>query len=178
MMLSFDEGYLHWLEAKVEPQRNLNPRQTHKLLLAHLHQVAFIWKHPRDANRAEDGRELRKEFMDGYDVGDAFAAADCSVLEMLVALSRRAAFEADGEADDWFWHMLNNIGLYVCTDELYGDVWDETTVNRALTVFMQRRYRKDGVGGLFPLRFGSQNQTKAELWYQLSAYVLEGAGPT
>lgn len=175
-MTSFDEGYFNWLWEQVEPVRNLNPRQTHRVFLAHLHQTPFVARFGNDVDRAADGRALRGEFLGGYDVGGAFGAADCSVLEMLVAFSRRAAYESYGEADDWFWHMLGNLGLADCTDDRYGE-WNEDEVNRALVVFMRRQYLPNGQGGLFPVRFTRQDQRRVELRYQLSTYILEGNGP-
>lgn len=172
-----DQGYLDWLSAKVEPQSNLNPRRTHGVLLAQLLQTPFEVTYTHDYRRAEDGRVLREEFLGGYDVDGAWAAIDCSVLEMLVALSHRAAFESYGGADDWFWHLLENLGLNLCVDETYGGLWNDHYVAMKLNLFMTHNFKRNGVGGLFPLKFSNQDQSRTELWYQMQAYVMEGSGP-
>jgi len=172
-----DQGYFDWLAAQVEPQRNLNPRRTHQLLLAQLLQTPFVVVLAHDARRAEDGRGLRAEFMNGFDVDGVWAALDCSVLELLVALSRRAAFESYGGADDWFWHLLDNLGLSTCVDETYEGLWNANGVDGILNTFMYRNYGPRGAGSLFPLRFSDNDQTKTELWYQMQIYVMEGSGP-
>lgn len=176
-MTSFDQGYFEWLVAQVEPAINLNPKQTHQLLLAQLYQMSFVWSVHNDDNRCEDGRALRSEFLVGFDVDGSFAAADCSVLEMLIGLSRRAAFQSYGEMDDWFWHLLDNVGLADCTDERFGYYWDNAHVAYTMAAVMRRRYSRDGKGGFFPLQHHHQDQRKTEIWYQLAAYLMEGHGP-
>jgi hypothetical protein len=92
------------------------------------------------------------------------------MLEMLIGLARRLSFEAEGRADDWFWHLLENIKL-----DKYNDSsgYDPDEVDDILERIIWRNYRPDGVGGLFPLNEPEEDQRKVELWYQLSAYLIE-----
>ena len=38
---------------------------------------------------------------------------------------------------------------------------------------VERRYKRSGEGGLFPLKNAAKDQRKVEIWYQLSSYLLE-----
>jgi hypothetical protein len=92
------------------------------------------------------------------------------MLELLIGLSRRLSFEAEREPKYWFWRLVENAGLYKIMDNELGL---EETIDRALEMIIWRTYESDGTGGLFPLRWPKKDQRKVELWYQLSAYVLE-----
>ena len=136
----------------------------------------FVWLIPNDDNRAEDGKELRYEFINeqGIDeVDQAWLDLGCSVLEMMIALARRAAFESDDEVVDWFWRFIFNLGLNNHTDIAYTSA-TEREVDNVLDTVIFRTYDADGLGGLFPLTHPRQDQRKVELWYQLAAYLSEG----
>lgn len=92
------------------------------------------------------------------------------MFELLVGLSRRLSFEAEGRVHQWFWILLNNIGLAGCNDKAE---WDDKEVDAILDQVICRTYKPDGRGGLFPLNKPTQDQTQVELWYQLQAYILE-----
>jgi hypothetical protein len=100
---------------------------------------------------------------------------ECSVLEMLIALSRWLFFETDtGEPRDWFWHMIENLGLTAdrCNDKIYDNLLREE-IDSTLNRLIMRTYSPSGQGGLFPLSHERQDQRHVELWYQLNAYLLE-----
>lgn len=168
-----DEGYFNWLYLQIEPTANSNPARTHSLLAEQMFKTEFYWSVPNDDNRVEDARALRVEFMDQYAADDAWMNESVSVLEVLIALARRVAFEAGGEPDEWFWKMVSNLGLWQYTDESYTD-WIAEKVDVALQIFMDRDYDVDGEGGLFPLQHNNLDQREIELWYQMSYYLLEG----
>ena len=89
---------------------------------------------------------------------------------MLVALAYDIEFQMDESMSDWFWVMLDNLGL--------SEINDATTNSDSLVVdildqFIWRQYEPDGFGGLFPLRNFKQDQTKVEIWYQFHAYLSD-----
>lgn len=172
---ALDEGYFNWLYSLVAPTRNINPARTYYLLLEQMFKKEFRWSVPNDDNRVEDGKELRAEFLDNYGVDSSWMNEGCSVLEMLIALARRATFEGDGEIDEWFWLMVENLGLRQFTDEGYSD-WVAEKVDVALDIFIDREYDHDGEGGLFPLHISNVDQREVEIWYQMSCYILEADG--
>ena len=173
MSQPLDELYFTWLYSQVDSVRTRNPSRTYWKLLKQLYTKEFVWIIPNDDNRAEDGRDLRYEFIE--DQGLNYVDPDwlhlgCSMLEMLVALSRRLFFEAEEKPRWWFWHLIENLGLSGYTDAV--DI-PTNKVNDVLDRVIWRTYSRSGNGGLFPLKKPSRDQRDVEIWYQLSAYLLE-----
>lgn len=171
-----DELYFEWLYSQVADAQIEDPSLTHWKMLQLFFATEYVWVVSNDDNRAEDGKALRREFLEQasnairHGVDREWIELGCSVLELMVGLSRRLAFEADGEPHYWFWTLVDNLGL-----EHFNDVGDipSDEIKQALQRVIFRTYEPDGTGGFFPLRNPVRNQRKVELWYQLSAYVLE-----
>lgn len=173
-----DEQYFKWLYHQVSSIRLKNPSRTYWSLLRHLYTKEYVWLIPNDDNRVEDGRDLRYEFIDEchVDANRDWLGIGCSVLEMLIGLSRRLAFEDEGESRDWFWHILGNVDLRRINDRFYDEQREEKiikVINNTIDRIIWRTYNEDGNGGLFPLRHPTEDQRDVELWYQMSAYLLE-----
>ncbi len=173
---TLDERYLTWLVGLIEPVTNLNPARSHWLLCGEMYKKEFTWFIPNDDNRIFDGLDVRQEFIDtqeGGDVPGMWLAEPCSFLEMLIALSRRMAFDSVPlEADYWFWRMLDNLNLRIYIDEQY-DEEVSLLVNDILDQVMNRTYHADGSEGLFPLNHPGRDQREVELWYQSQQYLME-----
>lgn len=175
-----DEKYFSWLYRKIGAVTNRNPERGHWELAKRLYSTEFIYFVPNDINRAIDGIELREEFFDrhpniGYDRN--WASLECSMLEMLIALSRRANYHTDdgalaGGTGGWFWELMGNINLSQYTDAIWSRRCLEET-DRVLERINNRTYNTNGKGGLFPLTRPDHDQRKVELWYQMSAYLIE-----
>jgi hypothetical protein len=132
-----------------------------------------VWTVPNDDNRAEDGRDLRREFIENENVEGVdqdWMSLQCSMLELLIGLSRRLSFEDDVSPRRWFWQLVENLNLAQYTDK---ERLPTATVDEALNRVIFRQYNPSGIGGLFPLRNPPQDQREVELWYQLSAYLLD-----
>ncbi|WP_300571143.1 hypothetical protein [Flavobacterium sp.] len=168
-----DALYYEWLYEQVGRQGNVKSR-THRKLLKHLYSKAFVWLIPNDDNRVEDGRELRYEFAQAAHLQSLDAewlGLECSVLEMLIGLSRRLSFVAEGEPRDWFWHLMRNLGLDGFSDNQYDGYIIE--IEEVLNQLVFRTYLSNGQGGLFPLSYPQEDQRGVELWYQMSEYLAE-----
>ena len=179
MVEPLDELYLRWLYSQVASVKLKNPARTYWVLMRALYSTEFVWLIPNDDNRLEDGRDLRKEFIEEQhmdSVEDDWMTIGCSLLEMLLALSRRLVYESDDGSDipDWFWHLMNNLNLGNFNDNHFQTDQQLEYVKHKLEAVVWRNYRKDGFGGLFPLRDPQEDQRRVELWYQLSNYLLEG----
>lgn len=173
---TLDDRYFDWLYKKIGSLRNRNPAKSYWNLARQLHSTPFYWFVHNDDNRCEDGKELRYEFLSetGNEPTDiSWLALDCSMLEMLIALARRACFESRGTTGDWFWQFMFNMNLDKYTDAVYNEPAKEDIQDR-LERIVQRKYGEDGNGGIFPLRLSRYDQRRVELWYQMSAYLLEG----
>lgn len=175
-----DESYFKWLYGEIASTKDRNPERSHWKLARRLYGTKFLYFVPNDDNRAMDGIDLREEFLDQlpeYEVERAWLEMECSVLEMLIALARRADFHSfDGTMPEgkrgWFWHLMDNVGLSPYVDAVIreGDLGE---IDKILSKLNNRTYNANGRGGLFPLRRPRGDQRKVELWYQLSAYLLE-----
>ena len=164
-----DLDYFNWLIAQIEiPEKN--PRTYHDLF-ARMHETEFVWIVAKDDNRIGDARDLRSEFLYGW----KNRPRPISVLEVLVALSRRTEFVCDeGTAPQWAWVLLENLGLH--------KMWDPFTTRKAnkvdeiLANLIWRTYERNGRGGFFPLEYAEQDQTKTEIWFQMQNYAMEKYG--
>lgn len=168
-----DELYFQWLYRQVG-KAGTNRTRTHWKLLRQLYTKAFVWITPNDDNRIVDGTDLRYEFVNYSDLSKVDASwmgEACSVLEMMVALSRRLAFEAEGQPSDWFWLLARNLQLEEFTDSNHDDNVEE--IDDILERLIWRQYGADGRGGLFPLANANVDQRHVEIWYQMSQYLYE-----
>lgn len=166
-----DELYLSWLYEQIADRDEPRPSKTYWKLAQQMYTTEFKWLIPNDVNRIDDGKDLRYEFIE--DVGPEFVESDwlnlgCSMLEMVIALSRRLAFLGDGDPRDWFWHLISNLGI-----EFNDYRYNEERVEEVLNCVVWRTYRRNGEGGLFPLRHTRRDQRDEEIWHQLNAYLLE-----
>ena len=163
-------AYFNWLVPQV--QEHGHQRHTYEDVLMLLHTKEFVWFVPNDHNRLEDGAQLRLEFLHEADAPD-FVTLDfpVSVLEVLVALSRRLEFQAEGTPEGWAWQLMVNLGLDKMTDPL--STRKARKVDDILETLIWRTYDADGTGGFFPLAWPQDDQTKIEVWYQMHSYVIE-----
>lgn len=170
---TLDDLYLTWLYRQVGSVKEKNPANSHWVLFRQLYSTEFTWSVPNDDNRCADGHDLRYEFLNGNEIEDIdWLNLGCSTLEMLIALARRASFETDEQVSYWFFKLLENLGLNDCTD---ADPLSHDEIDNILQGVIRRTYQRDGRGGLFPLRYPDSDQRRIEIWYQLSAYLLEHA---
>ncbi len=175
MSQPLDELYFTWLYSQLVSIRFKNPSRTYWSLAKQLYTKEFIWLIPNDDNRLEDGRDLRYEFINSQEIDSVdpnWMGLGCSMLEMIMGLSRRLSFEAEGEPRGWFWHILENLDLAQGNDASYHDKYREQ-VDETCDRVIWRTYTRNGRGGLFPLRRAASDQRDVEIWYQLNAYILE-----
>ena len=166
-----ENEYFRWLCAKViQNKQPSTPSLTYWKLLNLLHSTEFAWIVLGDDNRAADGRELRSDFAFECKIKlpSEWNLMGCSVLEMLIAFSRRAEFDTDVPAHDWFWEFIENLNIK------YSDAeFDKGLIEDALTVFLWRNYNKNGRGGLFPMDNPQEDQRSVEIWYQFAQYLVD-----
>jgi hypothetical protein len=174
-MDELDERYFHWLHGQIAEFHITHPTRSYSHLLQQLHNTEFVARVRYDSNRVQDGKDLRWEFLEveGYRAQDGWLETGCSFLELMVVLSRKLAFDGGKEPHVWFWELVNNLGLSKYWDRTRRSRLAEREIADILHRVVMREYAPDGVGGFFPLRHPSEDQRYVELWYQLSAYVLE-----
>jgi hypothetical protein len=66
--------------------------------------------------------------------------------------------------------LMENLDL-----ERYNDntPFSDAAIDELLDRVIWRTYRRNGAGGLFPLKRTREDQRQVEIWYQLCAYLLE-----
>lgn len=167
--------YLDWLYDRVVPFKSRTRNRTYRMLFQQLHDTIFVAIVPHDENRIADAQDLRYEYLahNEAEQGDPdWTRSPCSMLELLIILSRMVAFELDEDLKPWFWHFLEILELEQFDDNYYNSQAKEV-IQATLERVIWRTYAPNGEGGLFPLRRPGSDQRKVELWYQLNAYLLE-----
>ena len=171
--VNVENAYYEWLLSIV----GVPPITDYYLLLQDLFRIDFTWSVRNDDNRAADGLELRRTFFEEGDYSDgeypfADLTKDCSVLEMLVALSKRCEDDImhnpnyGDQTHIWFWIMIGNLKLDRYDDEHY----DRQAVYSIVSNLVNRTYKRNGDGSLFPGACGKKDARKVEIWYQMSWY--------
>lgn len=168
--------YFDWICHFVYDSR-FEKKTSYQSLMHQLFETDFEYILPMDGNRAEDGTDLRYRFAYENNYSPAMIArylddCPCSVLEMMVALAIRCEDhimddpEIGNRTGQWFWNMIVNLGLGGMTDSHY----DEDRVDEILDIFMMRKYKRNGEGGLFKVdRHGDMRGV--QIWYQMCLYL-------
>lgn len=160
-----DNLYFDWLCANVKLDRTANYLELFRIM--HMHEFISIVE--LDDNRIADALELREKFAQEVRVDDlSWLYEGCSVFEVLIAFSEKAAFQIDIPGQEWFWQFITNLKL-----DHYNRVSrdERRIIDNILHRFVMREYESNGDGGLFPLRRPRRDQRRVEIWYQFCDYV-------
>lgn len=126
---------------------------------------------PNDDNRAEDGIDLRAVYSEEVHVA-IYAPPYCSFLEMLIAICQRMR-DIDGkDTEYYFWKLLDNLGLSRFDDSRIDPILEDD-IRSVLKNVVERKYRRNGQNGLFPLKKPDGDQRTVELWYQMHMWLME-----
>lgn len=172
-----NEDYFEWLYEGMCGNR-YSKNISYRKLLEHLHNTNFRYTISNDKNRASDGIDLRYSFAlsqgceDEPELITDYLKGPCSVFEMMVALAQRCESVMDDpkigdRTGQWFWGMINNLGLGGMNDNRY----DEQYVDDVINTFLDREYKSNGKGGLFTIRNCEYDLREVEIWYQLCWYL-------
>ena len=164
-MNKYDE-YFEWLCDFVCGER-FAKEISFRRLLVYLHDREFTYTLAMDSNRAQDGIDLRERYY-----GDPTIKGPCSVLEMMIALSFKAEEVMDDPAygnrmAQWFWGMINNLGLGSMVDTRFDKLYVKNVIDR----FLNRDYERNGKGGLFTIRNHDRDLRDTEIWIQMCLYL-------
>lgn len=167
--------YIDWLINLVCDE---DRRRAYSSLFSLLYSIPYRWSIPLDANRSEDGLDLRARYE--KEVGEKVInimsndTETCNVLEFLIALAIRCEFIISGSFDEnttykWFWMMIDNMGLTGAVN----DDWDEDAAIKIVDNMLDRKYDIDGShGGLFVVDDPEKDFAKKDIWYQLNAWII------
>ena len=172
-----ENEYFDWLYNIVcDDESNIKYRS----LLWYMFQIEFVWFVDKDANRASDGINLRYEFgrRNNYsrrEIDEYLEYMPCSVLEMMIALAINMEdhIMCDPSIGDrtgqWFWNMIASLGLLGMSDGKF----DMYYAGNKIDIFLERKYKRNGEGGLFTVKDRSLDMRDAEIWYQANWYLDE-----
>ena len=168
------DDYFNWLYDRVCTGR-VRKDVSYIKLFTLLHDVEFTFSIRNDNNRARDGINLRYRYAMEIDDERVLDILDkpCSVLEMMVALAIRCeeSIMDDPRYGDrtsqWFWEMINNLGIGNATDERFN----EELVSEVIFRFIDRDYEPNGKGGLFYMPYCDEDLRDVEIWAQLCWYL-------
>lgn len=169
--------YMMWLIESIDPLGRVG--DYYQPVLEELYVRDFEWgaKFPDDENRAKDGLELRKIFASESGIDKSEIGIDwkpCSCLEMMIAIARRIEFEivaVPGSEDvpRWFWMFMHNLGL----DPSDAGCEDLVYVDSRISRWLQRKYQRDGKGGIFVVSDDYFDMRKMTIWKQMNAVLNE-----
>lgn len=169
------DEYLTWLFNIVSIDIRRSP---YRKMLLYLFNREFVWSINYDDNREEDGFDLRRKFADETGCDPYFWRGLCtdtsSVVEVMIALSVRIDDEVydpkyGSRTDIWFWEMIKTIGL----EHMIDSCFDEEKCRILVDDLLERRYKKDGNGGLFVTKNDKIDMRKSEIWYQTAIWIEE-----
>lgn len=159
-------GYMNWLISHIDKRSN------YESLLSHLFNSEYRCLYELDENRAHDGVNLRYDYMNDTGDNPDISGTACSMLELLISVSIRvesaaSCIEYDDRTADWFWIMIDNLGL----GEFTNDRYDGRSVDYVLERFMSHMYAPNGKGSLFTINNPKTDLRNEDLWYQICGFV-------
>lgn len=177
---TLSDEYFKWMCDIVCNDNHYSPHNSYEKLLNTLNTIHFEYSIPMDGNRAEDGIDLRYRFgyENGYEdfiIANYLDISDCSILEMLIALSMRCEEhimndpEIGNRTAKWFWDMIRSLDIYTMDDSHFSN----SVVNSKIDIFMNHKYAKNGRGGLFTIDNPPTDLRTTEIWYQMNWYLYE-----
>ena len=176
--------YYEWLLTRLDPG---GVREGVAYLCSLLHNCVFRRRVGNDVNRAQDGANLRKEFLEQMEDADfdpritnALLDMECTWLEMLVALAIGLDYIYDGGVEEQFIELVDNMGF----DPILSvggpsrsemmEEYDQRLVDVVTSNVDRNLFDENGVGGLFPLhKQDHPDQRGVEIWDQHAAYFRE-----
>ena len=94
---------------------------------------------------------------------------------MMIALSFRVEEEImdnyvyGNRTGQWFWSMIVNLGLNKMDDKEF----DRNYCEQVIDIFMNRKYKPNGRGGLFILEHPFRDLRDVDIWTQFMWYLDE-----
>lgn len=177
-MVSHLTNYMRWLvtDSGLGLDRSINI-DNYSCLLATLQNTDFRFS-SKDRPRVDDAFDLRSVYIDMIKnefVGDpderVFGCV--SVLELLVAFAIRVDMEIVGDPgnprpDILFFDWIKNLGIWI--EDGNWTVEKSNNVIKKLSKWMDRDYKDDGKGSIFPLKSVTFEFSKTDIWRQMYKY--------
>lgn len=149
----------------------------YSLLLEELYSIPFTCTIEMDLDRGRDAEILRNDICEENGLlFDVILSRKISVLEVLIALARRIEndiladpMSGNDNSNHYFWEMLENLGV----EKYKNDNFKVLNVHEKVEKWLDRDFKKDGNGSIFPLKHPKHDQRAIEIWAQMQAYLME-----
>lgn len=174
-----EHEYFMWLIRSIDPKHVIS--DDYLPVLEELYLIDFRWSNrfQDDENRAKDGLWLRHIFASERGIETSEIGIDwkrCSCLEMLIGIARRIEYEilaipGEENVPKWFWRFIDSLGIGPYED----NVRDLNYVDERISLWLDRRYYKNGKGGIFIVNDSYFDMRKMTIWKQMNAVVNEVA---
>ncbi len=146
-------------------------------LLDLLHSMKFVVVLDMDENRVGDGAYIRKKWLqeeDLYDYLFEFEDEKVSVLEVLVGIAERFEYQVGDmmvgdRTNERFWELLRNLDI----EKYTADNYKPLNIKEKVRIWMNRKYKKDGSGSIFPVKKHVKNMLDLQIWDQMTEYIME-----
>lgn len=142
------------------------------MVLERLYETEFVSYNEFDDNFAENVQELRDSFGGRIDMD-----YDASVLEVMVYIADKietTIMTNDDYGDRtglWFWFMMESLDLIQYDNSRFNG----PEIDKKLDIFIERRYQRDGFGGLFTVEKRNFDARKESIWNQAMTFLTEFA---
>lgn len=131
-----------------------------------LYDIPYEWHFVMDKNRAEGGLTLRIEFSNETGiVEEDIKTGQCSVFEMLVALSRKMSENSDIPPSRCYHEMIRNLGLL--------DYPQQSVIYLVVKRWMDGDFERNGAGSPFVFRHYQGDARNLDLWNAMTIYISE-----
>ena len=141
-------------------------------LMYFLIDIPFEWSHELDSKLIDNVKNYR--WSHGYVGTDPVSVFE--VLALLAFDAERKIIHQSGAGNrtpEWFWMMMNNLGLQIFDDES----WNSRSKGKILKIlkrFLDREYGPNGRGGPFYIeKIGERDLSKECLWTQMTWFLGE-----
>ena len=162
-----ERKYFNWLLSLVVTKEE---SRKYSMVFEHLYGTDFVSYNEFDDNLIENLYSFREN--EGFDI-----SFNISVLEIMVYIANEieTTIMTNPEYGDrtglWFWFMMESLDLIQFNNLRFN----EQEVIKKLIIFIERRYQKDGFGGLFTVEDRKFDARKESIWSQAMTFVTEFA---
>ena len=179
-MNKLEKMYFNWLLDAVTTKAEQN---AYSLVFTTLYSTDFISYDEFDDNLKENAADMRDDFYNFSKTAnkliDIYGEIDfeTSILEVMVYLATRIEDTIMSNPDYgdrtrlWFWYMMESLDII----QYDNDRFDEPDIVQKLDNFVERRYEKNGYGGLFTLEDTKIDARKTNIWQQAMSFVTNFA---
>ena len=173
-----NQRYFGWL---LDRYLNNNKLTNYQYLLIQMFETNYEALNELDESRANDGYDIRAEYLEDYPNDGVYLEQPANLLEALIGLCLHISDMTDGFVQDssvgyWLWRIILNLNLGAYQDDTVGNfVNADAEIQKVFHDAMEQNYDECGNGSFFPLKHihHRQDSRQLDLWYQMNFWIVE-----